>query len=122
MVRLGELQAEIMSRMWARGEPATVREMLEELERVRPISYTTVMTVMDKLFKKGLLHRELDGRAFRYSPVDTREAYGAKLLREALEASSDRVGTFVRFLEQMPPEDAEALRDAFQHIDKRDTR
>lgn len=120
MGRFGELEAEVMDRLWALARPATVREVLRELQPARPLAYTTVMTVMDNLFKKGWLRRELDGRAYRYEPTATRAAYSAELMREALDTSSDRVATFLHFLEQMPPEDAKAFGDAVQQRTRRD--
>jgi predicted transcriptional regulator len=112
--RFGELEAEIMNRLWARSAPTTVREIVDELQRERPIAYTTVMTVMDTLFKKGWLHRHLDGRAYRYEPVATREQYSAELMRDALDTSGDRTAALAHFLEQLSPEEARALRDAVQ--------
>ncbi len=92
----GELEAAVMLRLWARAAPTTVRELVEELRRERPIAYTTGMTVMDTLFKKGWLRRELDGRAYRYVPVATREQYSAELMGEALAASGDRTAALCR--------------------------
>jgi predicted transcriptional regulator len=110
--RFGELEAEVMKRLWARSAPTTVREIVDELQRERPIAYTTVMTVMDNLFKKDWLHRHLDGRAYRYEPATTREQYSAELMRDALDTSGDRTAALAHFLEQLSPEEARALRDA----------
>lgn len=112
----GDLEADVMKRLWVRAEPTTVREIVDELQSERPIAYTTVMTVMDTLFKKGWLRRELEGRAYRYAPVSTREDYSAELMREALDSSSDRTAALARFLEQLSPEEAAALRAAFQQL------
>src|SRR5206468_2997778 len=60
MRRFGELEAVIMDRLWERGRPALVREMVEDLREDRALAYTTVMTVMDNLYRKGWLRR---GRA-----------------------------------------------------------
>jgi predicted transcriptional regulator len=114
--RFGELEAEIMNRLWARAKPTTVREVVDELQRERPIAYTTVMTVMDTLFKKGWLHRQLEGRAYRYEPVSTREQYSAELMRDALSTSTDRTAALAHFLEQLSPDEASALREAFQQV------
>jgi len=48
------------------------------------LAYTTFMTTLDRLYKKGLLDRQPDGRAFRYSARATREAFGASLVRSFL--------------------------------------
>ena len=66
----------MLEALWARGS-ATVRELVEDA--YRDLAYTTVMTTLDRLFKKGLLTRSEEGRAFRYSPRMTRE----ELHREA---------------------------------------
>jgi len=65
---LGPLEAEVMQTLWAAGEPLTVREVLERLNRHRRpvLAYTTVMTVMARLAEKEILRRELDGRGYRY--------------------------------------------------------
>src|SRR3989442_15908950 len=99
-----------MDRLWARGEPTTVREIFDGLERERSIAYTTVMTMMDNLHKKGWLTRKMDGRAYRYTPVASREAYSAELMRAALDESADPKATLVQFLGQMSAEEVEASR------------
>ncbi|NUR93160.1 MAG: BlaI/MecI/CopY family transcriptional regulator [Nonomuraea sp.] len=115
MVRgLGDLEATIMERMWARHRPASVRDVLEELQREREIAYTTVMTVMDKLHTKGLLKRKPVGRAYVYEPVASKEAYTADLMRTALASSGNQAATLVHFLERLSPEEAGALQAALQ--------
>jgi predicted transcriptional regulator len=116
MRSFGDLEAAVMERLWSRAEPSTVREVFEELQQQRPLAYTTVMTVMDKLFKKGVLRRELDGRAYRYTPVLEQAEYSADLMRQALDASGDQAAAFLRFLESMSPEESQALRDAYRRI------
>lgn len=66
----------MLDALWARGS-ATVRELLED--SCPNLAYTTVMTTLDRLFKKGLLTRIGEGRAFRYAPQFSRE----ELHREA---------------------------------------
>jgi predicted transcriptional regulator len=115
---LGDLEAVIMDTMWTWGRPSTVRDVFEFLHQQRVIAYTTVMTVMDNLHRKGLLERDLDGRAYRYRPVWSREEYSARLMREALSSSEDRAATLVHFLEQMDPVEAVALQQALRQIDE----
>ncbi|TCM44932.1 BlaI/MecI/CopY family transcriptional regulator [Kribbella sp. VKM Ac-2568] len=110
----GDLEAAVMDRLWSRDDPATVREVLDDLRRVRELAYTTVMTVMDNLHRKGWLSRQLDGRAYRYRPESTRPEYCARLMRQALDGSGDNARTLLRFVEQMSPADAEALLRALQ--------
>src|SRR5260370_6834424 len=68
MRQLGELEAVIRDRLWKWGRPALVREVVDDLHRDRPLAYTTVMTVMENLHRKGWLRRERDGRAWRHEP------------------------------------------------------
>jgi predicted transcriptional regulator len=63
MRQFGEREAVIMNRLWAWRRPALVREMVDDLQKDRQIAYTTVMTVMDNLYRKGWLPRHRDGRA-----------------------------------------------------------
>lgn len=107
----GQLESAVMHVLWGLGRPAVVREVLQELERDRSLAYTTVMTVMDNLFQKGILERELDGRAYRYRPVRTREQHTADLMDEALSGSGDSAATLMHFVEQMPAEDIAQLRE-----------
>src|ERR1700760_727661 len=85
MRQFGELEAVIMDRLWDRGRPALVREVLDDLRKDRPLAYTTVMTVMENLHRKGWLRRERDGRAWRYEPAGSRSGHTAALMSAPLE-------------------------------------
>ena len=116
----GELEAAIMDRLWSRDEPATVREVLVSLRPDRELAYNTVLTVMDNLFQKGWLRRERAGRAHRYSPVTSREGYGAKLMQEALDVSGDPREVLLRLLGQMSASQTAALRAALNAAEPED--
>lgn len=103
-----------MDRLWAWAEPASVRQVLDDLNRDRDLAYTTVMTVMDNLHRKGWLTRELDGRAYRYQPVSSRQEYSAELMREVLDHSGDNASTLLRFVDEMSVDEAEAVRKALR--------
>jgi predicted transcriptional regulator len=72
---LGPLEIAVMEILWA-GGPGNVREVLDRLRR--PLAYTTVMTTLDRLFKKGLLARRKSDRAFFYSPTLNRAEWEHK--------------------------------------------
>jgi predicted transcriptional regulator len=112
MRRFGELEAVIMDRLWQRGSPALVRDVVEDLQPDRALAYTTVMTVMENLCRKGWLRRERDGRAWRYEPTGSRSGYTTALMNEALSASPDRRSALTHFVLQMSPRDAASLREA----------
>jgi len=87
----GELEAQIMDYLWSQDAARTVRQVHTALSSHRSSGYTTVSTVGDNLHKKGWLRREAAARgAFTYVPVASREDYGARLMREALDGSGDR--------------------------------
>jgi len=67
---LGNLEREVMEVVWSHGE-GTVRRVQAAL--ARPVAYTTVMTTLDRLFKKGFVTRTRAGRAFVYRAAQTRE-------------------------------------------------
>jgi predicted transcriptional regulator len=66
---LGRLETGLMEILWTRGE-SSVRSVFENVGR--PLAYTTVMTTLERLFKKGLLDRRKSGRAYLYTPCFTR--------------------------------------------------
>ena len=114
MRRFGELEAVIMDQLWEQGRPMLVREMVEALHGQRPLAYTTVMTVMENLHRKGWLRRDRDGRAWRYEPTGSRSGYTAALMNDALATSSDRRTALAHFVLQMSPHDAALLREALE--------
>jgi predicted transcriptional regulator len=69
---LGSLEFELMEILWSRGE-SSVRDVVPKLSR--PLAYTTIMTTLDRLFKKGLLDRHKSDRAFVYSPSFSRQEW-----------------------------------------------
>ncbi len=84
MAAMGELEQAVMDILWNRPEPLSVRDVHEVLARDRDLAYTTVMTVLDRLAKKGLVVRNLDGRAWLYRPATSRAAQIAAEMLELL--------------------------------------
>ncbi len=72
---LGHLETQVMEILWSSGE-SNVREVGRQLDR--PLAYTTVMTTLDRLYKKGLLARRKSERAFIYSVQVTRREWEQK--------------------------------------------
>ncbi|MEX2142047.1 MAG: BlaI/MecI/CopY family transcriptional regulator [Pirellulales bacterium] len=83
---LGELQAEVMEIVWAKGE-ATVADVVEIIARRRPVTYTTVLVAMQKLTQKGWLKHKSVGRAYVYSPRRSREQVHGGLLKDFLRSA-----------------------------------
>lgn len=106
-----------MEVLWDTDRPLTVREVSIGLVE-RDLAHTTVMTVLDRLAKKGFARRERDGRAWRYRPAATREAYVAELMLTALEQTGDRDAALARFAQSVSGAEADVLREALEHIEE----
>lgn len=103
--QLGALETTVMEVAW-RDAPVTARQVCDRLTGKRERAYTTIMTTMDRLFRKGLLAREKDGVAWRYSPTVSRVEFESGLATElaaeilqdhgdvALSAFVDATATF----------------------------
>ncbi len=111
MRRLGELETAIMEVLWSASGPATVRDVLGALDRDPEPAYTTVMTVLDNLHRKGNVTRERVGRAWAYRPAQSREEFDADAMAAVLESSSDRSATLLRFIGKISPDELARLRE-----------
>ncbi|SNC64543.1 Predicted transcriptional regulator [Kytococcus aerolatus] len=120
---LGDLEQAIMNHLWdtptAQGEGVTVREVHDTLGAAREIAYTTVMTVMDRLSRKGFLTREKAGRAYVYQPATSREGFAARIMRETLGdlRPQDRKAAVLAFVDDAGDEDIDALREALARLE-----
>jgi predicted transcriptional regulator len=83
---LGSLQSEVMELVWRSGE-ATVAQMLEAISQRRSITYTTVLSAVQKLERKGWLKHRSAGRAYVYFPTRNREEVSSRTLRELLRTA-----------------------------------
>ncbi|MEU3692596.1 BlaI/MecI/CopY family transcriptional regulator [Streptomyces narbonensis] len=119
MRRLGELEAEIMDRFWRWDRPATVREVVDDINEHRDAAYTTVTTVTTILFHKGHLTRTRDGRVWHYQATASREAYAAALMEDGLGASEDRPAALAQFVENLDADEIAALRKALRDVGRR---
>ena len=104
-----------MDILWESPDPLTVRQVSGNLTE-RDLAHTTVMTVLDRLAKKGFARRERDGRAWRYRAAETREAYVTELMLSALEQTGDRHAALARFARSVSETEATALRRALEAL------
>lgn len=74
MEALGRLESEVMDIVWRHG-PSTARDVCGRMTGKRERAYTTIMTTMDRLHRKGLLLREKDGPAWRYAAAMSRAGF-----------------------------------------------
>lgn len=87
----GELQAEVMEIFWQR-ESATVREAVDELNKRHKLAYTTVLTMITRLWSRGLLTRVSEGRGFRYRAAKTRDQFLGEFSDELIDRLIDDFG------------------------------
>ncbi len=111
---LGELESAVMDVLWGMSGPARVRDVLDELAPGRTLAYTTVMTVLDNLHRKGWVQREMEGRAYRYRPAASREEVTARALRSLLDSSGDAEAALLHFVCSVSDREFSLLRDALE--------
>lgn len=86
--QFGDLEAVVMDVLWSATEPLTVRHVHGQISQTRQIAYTTVMSTMDNLFRKGWLLRDKVGLAYHYRPTMSREEHSANLMRTVFESGA----------------------------------
>lgn len=110
---LGELEASAMDVLWEAPGPMSVREVLRTLTQRRPLAYTTVMTVLDNLYKKGYVHRTMQSRAYLYEAAFTRGQAEADAMRQVLDDASDAESALLHFVETMTDDEFAVIRAGF---------
>jgi predicted transcriptional regulator len=118
----GDLEAVVMDVLWSRSGPSTVRSVHDELVTQRQIAYTTVMSTMDNLFRKGWLLRDKIGLAYHYRPTMSREEHSAKLMRTVFESGGDSELILNFFFENMADDESGKLRKAIKRLAKGESR
>jgi predicted transcriptional regulator len=118
--QLGPLEQQLLSALWMRGN-ATVRELLDAGDL--KLAYTTVMTTLDRLYKKQLLNRTADGRAFRYSPRYTQQelekAAVGETIRQLLGSEQAASLPLSYLVEAVSEHDARLLDDLQRLLDQK---
>ncbi|MGI8814151.1 MAG: BlaI/MecI/CopY family transcriptional regulator [Pseudonocardia sp.] len=108
----GELETVVMAQLWEMGGQATVREVLERIQLDREIAYTTVLSTMENLHRKGHLTRQREGKAYRYHTALSHAEHTAGLMREALSRGERDTGAVLtHFVEEMSQDELAELRE-----------
>ena len=110
---LGELEGPVLEELWKQGEMSTPA-VYEAIGKPRGLAYTTILTVLQWLNKKGLANRRADGRGHIYSPAVSREEF-SRLRGRALAVSLGPLGEagiagFLSEVERADPEMIELLK------------
>ena len=115
MKRLGELERAVMDVLWESAEPLTVRQVGARLTD-RDLAHTTVMTVLDRLAKKGFARRQREGRAWRYCAAEDQETYVTELMMYAHDQTGDRSDALTSFARRVSDSEAQVLRRALESL------
>lgn len=112
-----------MDTLWTHGPDLSVRDVMHHLANrtdTKELAYTTVMTVLDRLAKKGMASRTRDGRAWRYTPAATREELAVTALRSALDSvQADRRMAIMHFIDDASPAELDDLRAALSEVERK---
>ena len=115
--QLGPLEDEILRLLWSRGD-ATVRELIDD--SAVEGAYTTIMTTLDRLYKKGLLERAPEGRAFRYRPKQSEMELNQHLvaagLKELLSSAGQQDAPISFLVDAISQHDAALLEQLQQAV------
>ena len=107
--RFGALEIAVLDALWNRDAPAAVRDIQPGFPGT---AYTTLMTTLDRLHRKGMLDREKSGRAFLYRPRHSREELESGIAVRAIESLLDRSGAepvLSYFIDEVSRRDARLL-------------
>ncbi|MEU0966044.1 BlaI/MecI/CopY family transcriptional regulator [Streptomyces sp. NPDC005917] len=103
----GELESTVLAALWSADGPLTARQALERLPG--DLAYTTVLTILSRLYDKGMLVRHREGRGYAYEPVRDEASHTAQRMKSLLEEGSDREAVLSRFVSGLSEEDEQLL-------------
>ncbi len=98
---MGELESQVMDVLWDTDVRLTPTEVGERMPANDGLAYTTIMTVLTRLFDKGALTRERRGRAWSYAPVLSREEDAAQRMDAIMRNTGDQTAALSRFVDRM---------------------
>ena len=117
MARKPILEQAVLEILWDADSPLTPAEVRERIPIERRGAYTTIMTVLVRLWKKGLLRREQAGRAYAYAPKLSRETYTASRMERLLDDAGHRSKTLARFIMTLSESERRHLRSLLEDED-----
>lgn len=114
---MGALESTVLACLWQAESPLTPGEVTDAIDD--PPAYTTIMTILTRLWQKGLVGREPRGRAFAYQPLVTEAELAARRMCATLSATSDRQDALSHFVGALSKREERALRRILADLDKR---
>ncbi|MGW1283051.1 BlaI/MecI/CopY family transcriptional regulator [Streptomyces sp. NPDC002586] len=103
----GELEGSVLAALWSAHGPLTARQVREGLPG--DLAYTTVLTILSRLYDKGMLVRHRKGRGYAYEPARDEASHTAQRMKSLLEGGSDREAVLARFVSELSQEDEQLL-------------
>ncbi|OLZ60730.1 CopY family transcriptional regulator [Streptomyces sp. IMTB 2501] len=103
----GELESNVLATLWSADGPLTARQALERLPG--DLAYTTVLTILSRLYDKGMLVRHREGRGYAYEPARDEASHTAQRMKSLLEGGSDREAVLTRFVSELSRQDERLL-------------
>ena len=100
----------MLATLWASDEALTPGQVQQRIAD-RSLAYTTVLTILARLFDKGVVERERAGRAYAYRPVLDRAGLAARQMRALLDCTGDRTDVLARFVSGLSADDERVLAD-----------
>ncbi|WNM33002.1 BlaI/MecI/CopY family transcriptional regulator [Streptomyces sp. Li-HN-5-11] len=105
----GELESEVLAALWSTERPLTPAEI--QVEIGGDLAYNTVHTILRRLYDKGLVLREVDGRRGAYRPAKNAAELTAAAMHAALDRGPDPIAALQQFVTGLRPEEERALRE-----------
>ncbi len=113
---MGALEGDVLGHLWAGDGPLSAAEVRVAMGEV--LAYTTVLTVLNRLWNKGLVERETRGRANVYRPVVSEADLTARRMRAQLERSADPQKALASFVGSLSETDELALRQIMDRVER----
>ncbi|MFD4528658.1 BlaI/MecI/CopY family transcriptional regulator [Streptomyces sp. NPDC058470] len=105
----GELESEVLAALWATDDTMTPAEIQAEISG--GLAYNTVHTILKRLYDKGLVLRDMDGRRGAYRPAKNAAELTAEAMHEALDRGPDSIAVLQQFVTGLSPREETALRE-----------
>jgi predicted transcriptional regulator len=115
----GELEADVLAALWRADHPLSPGQVREQLGA--DLAYTTVMTILTRLYEKGSVTRSRVGRAYLYTPAFAQAEVAASAMRDLLDSGHDRAEVLARFVGSLTTDEERTLAALLRRAARRRT-
>ena len=113
---MGSLESSVLEELWRSSDALTPAQVLAALDG--DLAYTTVMTILTRLWRKGQVTRSRSGRAYAYAPTLPQAEFLAERMGGELRRTRDRSAVLSQFVDRLSKADPEALRGLLSGFDE----